>query len=218
MFSTAKVLAAPTAKAKASTKAEVQLNGLEQLAMVDALIKSLEGIKASLDADVKSEALDLFIQSAVDNNGKRPDSFRGLDGAASASIELRKRSTNSVLTEDQILLLGTKGVVGEVVVITTEMFGINPAYNADSGLLGKVEKALKGIVPEDFIVKQEGKSKTVVSEDTITAAFKALPSMKTPMARAFVEAVGTLAIKPKLETTDIGTLFNKVRDFMVEEV
>lgn len=208
MFSTAKVINPVAAKSSSGKdRAEFQMSGLEQLAQVDALIKSLEGIKGTLDADVKAQALELFIEHA---NGKRPESFRGLEGTASASVELRKRATTSPLTPEQQVLLAAAGIKGEKVITTNKMFGINPKYAEDNSLLAKVEAALAGIVPTDFIVLQEEKSKIVVTDQAIDAVFKA-----DEADRALVETVCVLAIKPKLESTDIGSIIDNVRAFLV---
>lgn len=223
MFSTAKVIA-PAAKTT-KAKAENQLEGLEQLAQVDALIKSLEAVKATLDAEVKSRALNIFIETA---NGRRPESFRGLEGTASASIELRKRSTTSPLNEDQIKLLASKGVAGEKVIVTNKMFGINPVHAENQELLAKVEAALKDIVPADFIVLQEEKSKIVVTDKAMETVFKEIHMARgaaknkeefaavSQEARTFIETVGVLAIKPTLQSTDVASLFDKVRGYVVE--
>lgn len=225
MFKTAKVIAKPAA-AKKSTKEEINIGNLKSYAELKSLIASLEGIAGSMEAGIKAESRDIFINMAA-QNGKRPESFRGIDGTASASVEMRKRSTMSVLTSDQQALLATLNIKGETVIVTQELYGINPAYAEDADMLGQVEAALSGIVPEDFIIKQEGKSKVVVNDDCMDAVFKAIEvhakSAKTDVqkdaaiaqARALVECVGVLALKPKLEVTDIGSIFDSVRAVVV---
>jgi hypothetical protein len=200
MFKTAKVV--ETKKPAKAGKAEVQVSGLKTLAEIDALIKALDTLKSTLSTEVKDFAFDHFYTTA---NGVRPTSFRGIDGDASASIEMRKKSTMSVLGEAEQQLLTEAGVPFEKMVGTVKMFGINPTYTTNDDLLAKVEAALTGIVPEDFIVVQEEKSKYVVTDATVEQAFAKNAS------REVIAAITVLAIKPKLAVTDIATIMDDVK-------
>lgn len=200
MFDKAAVV--KTAKPAKAGKTEVQVVGLKTLAEVDALIKALSTIQATLSAEVKTFAFDHFYTTA---HGVRPTSFRGVDGDASASIEMRKKSTMSVLGEAEQKLLTDAGVPFEKMVATQKMFGINPKYSEDQVLLAKVEAALTGQVPEDFIVVQEEKSKFVVTDATVEQAFAKSAS------RDVIAAVTVLAIKPKLAVTDIAAIMDDVK-------
>lgn len=200
MFKTAKVVA-PAKPAKAG-KNEVKLAGLKTLAEIDALIKALGSLKVTLDSEVKGVAFEHFYTHA---DGVRPTSFRGVDGDASASVELRKKATTSPLGEAEQALLTAANVPFEKMVGTVRMFGINPTYTANDELLAKVEAALTGIVPEDFIVVQEEKSKYVVTDDTVATAFKVNAS------REVIQAITVMAIKPKLATTDIAKIMDDVK-------
>jgi hypothetical protein len=204
MFKNAKVV--KEAKPAKAGKAEVEMPGLKTHAEIDALIKALTTIKGTLDVELKIEAMDKFME--LGQNGIRPESFRGIDGTASASIELRKRSTMSPLTTEQVALLAAHNVSVETLVGTHKMFGINPTYTENTDLLDKVEAALAGIVPEDFIVVQEEKSKIVVGEKTMIEAF----ANKAP--RAVIEAITVLAIKPKLAVTDIAAIMDSVKEMI----
>lgn len=228
MFSSAKVIAPKASAAKKSTKEEINIKNLRQFAQIKSLIASLEGIADSLDAGIKDEARDLFINMGMEN-GKRPDSFRGIDGDASASVELRKRSTASVLTDDQQALLATVGIQGETVTITQKLYGINPLYAENTEMLAEVEAALSDIVPADFIVLQEGRSKVVVNDGVMDSVFKTMEKQSNAAkteaqkeaaistARALIECVGTMALKPKLAVTDIASIFDDVRAAVIVE-
>lgn len=207
MFAKAKAVNVP--KAKAAGKDEVQLYGLETLAELDALIKALTTMKSTLDVEVKGAAFDRFVQIGKDNGGKRPDSFRGIDGKASASIELRKRSTASVLTQDEQDMMTKLGIPFEKMIGMQKMFGINPIYSENTDLLAKVETALAGVVPEDFIVVQEETSKMVVTDESVEMAFK-------KNIKEVIKAVTTLAIKPKLAVTDIGQIMDSVKAMITD--
>jgi O-acetyl-ADP-ribose deacetylase (regulator of RNase III) len=207
MFKNATVISpkAPAASKK-STKQEIALTGLLQLAELDAAIKALGGMKEALEQSVKAQAFDEFMDMAAD--GTRPESFRGVEGIASASVEMRKRSTNSALTESEVALLEAHGLKAEKVIATPKLFGINPKHAENTELLAAVEAALADIVPEDFIVIQEERSKMVVGDAVIEQAFKS----KSP--REVIQAVTTMALKPKLETTNIEAILADVRGML----
>jgi len=208
LFAAAGKVAAPKSPAKKADKAEVQLPGLQQLAEIDALMKALAGAKTSLEQEIKATAFQHFFDEAQET-AKRPDNFKGLDGIASASIEMRKRSTASALSEDEQKMFEANNLKFEKIVSVQQLFGINPAYASDDKLLQKVSAAIEKIVPADFIVVQEEKFKYVVGDETIEAAFK----NKAP--REIIEAVTVMAIKPKLESTDIATIIEDVKSLLV---
>ncbi len=208
LFGNAQPVVAKKVAGKKATKDEVQLVGLEQLTQIDALIKALSAAKLTLEADVKSAAFDHFFNEAQ-ATAKRPDNFRGVEGDATASIEMRKRSTASALSDDEVALFESYDLVVEKSISVQKLFGINPAYAADDKLLSKVSEAISKFVPADFIVVQEEKSKNIVDEATIEKAF----SIKAP--REIIEAVTVMAIKPKLNNTDIGQIIDSVKTLLV---
>jgi hypothetical protein len=208
LFANAKTVNPVKATKKSSTKNEVQIDGLKQLAEIDALMKALTAAKTTLEQSVKSDAFDHFFNEAQET-AKRPDNFRGIDGYASASVEMRKRATTSALSDEEVKMFEKYDLEVEKVVAVQKLFAINPSYASDDKLLQKVEEAIAQIVPVDFIVVQEEKSKNVVGEATIDKAF----SSKAP--REIIEAITVMAIKPKLETTDIGEIINSVKTLLV---
>lgn len=206
-FAKAKVIEAkPTGKAK-QDKLEVPVASLQKMAEIKALMQSLEGAYKSLEGQVKAAGFDAFLALETTT---RPDSFRGIDGMASASIEMRKRGTNSALNEDEVKVLEALGITPFKQVITTEMFGINPAYAGDEKLMARVEAALNKIggLPEDFIVQQAEVSKLVVTEEMMNAAF-------AKRDRAAIEIVTTMATKPKLnDGYPMEALFDNVKEIV----
>jgi hypothetical protein len=208
MFKTAKAIETTPAKKAADKKDQVALPGLLHLAEIDALMKSLAGLKTTLEQEVKAEGFDHFFDVAQ-KTGKRPDNFRGVDGIATASIEMRKRSTASALSEEEQALFEKHNLPTQKVVSVQKLFGINPAFANDDALLEKVSVALEGIVPDNFIVVQEEKFKIVVGDETMDAAF----TNKAP--REIIEAITVMAIKPKLESTDIAKIINDVKGMLL---
>jgi len=213
MFDNAKTVKTGT-KAKA-TKEFINIPGLLVSAGLDVVIKSLTALKKSKDAEIKETMMGLFAAKGVET-GKRPESFRGQDGAAEASCELRIRSSASALTEDEITLLASKNIPTETVVDTVETFVINPEYLADAKIMGAIEKALKGVkgIPEDLFLKQEGKSKTVVGEGAFDALFSA-KGITVEEALDLLPLISVPAIKPTLKDDDLGTAFDIARKMLV---
>lgn len=207
LFAKAKTLESkPTAKAK-QEKLEVPVANLQKMAEIKTLMQSLEGAYKSLEGEVKAAGFDAFLALETTT---RPESFRGTDGMASASIEMRKRGTNSALNEDEVKVLEALGITPFKQVIMTEMFGINPAYASDAKLMARVEAALTKIagLPEDFIVKQEEVAKLVVTEEMMNAAF-------AKRDRAAIEIVTTMATKPKLnDGYPMEQLFDNVKEIV----
>jgi len=211
IFAKAKaVTAKPTAAAK-KTKAEIEISGIMKLAEMKAMIASLEAASKTLEGEIKSAGFAEFLNMP---GSVRPESFKGVDGQASCSVEMRKRGTNSALNEAEVAVLESLGLFPFSQVITTEMFGINPIYAANEKLMEKVSKALEKIVPEDFIVLQEGVSKKVVDDALCDAAFK----MTGKDRATAVAMVTTMALKPKLDAGyDMSNLSSNVSSYMSAE-
>ena len=81
-----------------------------------------------------------------------------------------------------------------------DTFVINPAYINDSALMGKVAAKLNQVtdIPQDFIMKQEGVSKTVIGEGALDVMFK-LPAETV---EGLLRTVGVLALKPRFENLE----------------
>lgn len=193
LFAKAKAVPAKPAAAAKKTKQEIQISGIQQLAEMHALMASLKAASDTLAGEIKEQGFGEFLNMT---GSVRPESFKGIDGLASCSVEMRKRGTNSALNEAEVEVLKNLGLKPFTQVVTTEMYGINPAYAGDEALMNKVSKALEKLVPEDFFVLQEGVSKQVVDDAMCDAAFQ-MPAGKN-RAEA-VRIVTTMALKPKLD-------------------
>ena len=191
IFAKAKAVTTTKPAAGKKTKQEIAIAGVQNLAEIKAMMASLEAMAATLEGEIKEAGFSEFLDMETKI---RPESFKGIDGQASASVEMRKRGTNSALNADEVATLEAFGLTPFKQVITTEMFGINPAYAGDEKLMEKVSKAIEKIVPEDFIVLQEEKSKMVVNDELLDAAFKLAGDKRETALRI----VTTMALKPKL--------------------
>lgn len=209
LFAKATVIATkPTGKARADKK-EIALAGIQTLAEIEAMLKSLEAAKATIAGEIKEAGFAEFLEMET---SVRPESFKGIDGQATCSVEMRKRGTNSALNDDEVNVLEKLGLMPFKQVITQQMFGINPVFAADEALMNKVSKALEKIVPVGFIVLQEEVSKKVVNDELLDDAFK----MTDPEARkAALQIVTTMALKPKLNAEyDMSKLSANVNSYL----
>lgn len=212
LFATAKKAPAAAKPAKASEKKNVTIAGLTDLASVDALIKALESVKVTLEADVKAQVLVEFKRQVTET--KDYENFRGVDTGASASCEFKKRSIASALTADDIDMLNKYNIPFGKNVSVESCFRINPKYTEDSKLLEQISNAISKVkgVPEDFIEFQNSVEKNVVTADTISVACKN-PKAFDEVARV----IGVLSLKPKVEETKMAKLLDNVKELLIAE-
>lgn len=166
---------------------------IAKLAKINALLKSLESLRDEICSEAKLELTDYF--ATLD---KRPASFDIEDTNCKANVQLRRRSSASALSDEEIEVLKKHKVSVEKKVKQEESFTISQKYAKDKRLLAKVSKALSGIVPEDFIEYREEQSVLIASDDSLDAIFR----MEAKDARALLPVVSTLAIKTTFEDLD----------------
>lgn len=175
MFNKAKALKNPVAETKGKKKERDlrPLAGCEQLAHLDAVIKTATAAKETLQNGLSEQVREIFMEKLQKNGGQQPESFYGTEGLAEVNCQLRKRGTNSALNEDERKVFDEAKIPYHKEVITPELFAINPAYATDKKLLERVEKALAKLdLPEDFIVLQEERHKYVVDDECLAKALK----------------------------------------------
>jgi hypothetical protein len=174
MFATAPIAAGPVSK-KAKDKTEtIPTKGIHLLAALQVLKKNVEGQIATVEADVKDIMLSTFTEKAFVGK-KKPESYTGTDNGSSASLQCKARASSSALTDAELEILADYKIPVETLVTREETFIINPAYAdlsdaENKAMLDKVEQALAGLgLPADFIQRQLGISKKIVSDETIAA-------------------------------------------------
>lgn len=197
MFAKAKDKATKTVAkgGKKNAKPEFAIDELDTIAAIDAVMKSLEAMKKTVEADVKDQMKDIFATEGLKKH-VRPKNFKGFDNNSFASCELKKRSTRSTLSEDEVNLLDKHGIPYDVVSDVTTTFIINPAYAQDEDLLATVGELLDGHVPDDFIEMQTGVDRRVVSDRSLDQAFDA--KTKKDLLN-LLNVVGTFSLKPKYD-------------------
>ena len=212
------VILKPVKSIAKKTKDEIEMPGLKTVAMVDALIKTLSTLQSTLTKELKDTAAVLFYTQAAES-GKAPVTFRGVDGDASGAFECRKRSTNSPLAEDEVELLVKSGLIIEEQTIVPEMFGFNSELIKNPKTMALIEGLLgpaiaTGKLPAGLIVKQEKVSKRVVTDQTLADAC----SMKSKLSPVVLSMLTSLAIKPKLEVTDLSAILAEVTSIIAPVV
>lgn len=173
--------------AKKSEKERIGVTGLENYAVVDKVVKAFTALQKTLGEEVKDEMVGIFAGIGKQTK-KRPENFTGFEGGdVTASCELRCRPSNSPLTDEEVDLLTAADIPFQEV---PETYLINPAYSTDASLLEKVAKALESVkgLPEDFILKQDGKR--VASAESIDKVFE------KGLATSLLPLVVVPAVKP----------------------
>lgn len=213
LFTQAKVVPAKQAKAKVE-KSTVEIEGLETYSAICAVEKALKALKETYKGAIETHIVDQFVIDGT-RAKKRPANFKGSEGSATASCELRKRSSISGLNDEEIILLNKYGIETSVESNAVETFIINPAYKDDQAILGKVSEALgkvKGL-PADFIQMQEATKKTIVTDASLDQVF-ALPEKAV---RELIRVVGVLAVKPTLAGVDVREALESLKDVIAPE-
>lgn len=203
LFDQAKTMAPAPKRALTKNKAEIEIAGIEHLAMIDALQKTLETLRGTIESEVKTAAAERFT-AYIQETGRKPENFTAVEGGAFASVQFRRKSSAYALSEEAVALLREEGIEPEKTIVTPELFAINPTYASDQALLSKVEKALSKIVPDDFIVAQPEVSKLVATEETLNAAISKKASA------AVIQSLTTIACSLKLKNTDMGAILDFV--------
>lgn len=216
MFATAKTLKTGTASKAKKEAAEVHIEGIEAVAALDAVIKSLKALQETYAAQAKGNMTAEFIKLGLAKGG-RPANFRGTEGIASASCEMRARSSASPFQSDEVAMLDEAEIPTQVLTDGVETFGINPEHLKNDEMLRVMEKALqplvaKGKLPTDLFVKLEPPKRTVLAEGAVDVLFTRSPET----VRKLLPVVTTMAIKPTLgkdtKTADAFALVEKLME------
>lgn len=160
-------------KSKGSKRPEIEVEGVEQIAALEAIISALTARKDTLAAQIKEEVVGQMVAEATET-GKRPTNPRLVEGNGSCGFELRARSSASALTDEVFDMLAAAGVPVVEKVITPSYLAVNPEYADNQDMLAKADKYLSGKpgIPSDFIIQTEAVSKKIVGEGAIEAVFE----------------------------------------------
>ena len=193
--------AAPTtitvkvSKSKSESRPVHAVNGLSELAAINSLMATLEGLKEGFEAQVKAEGLDIFTTLAL-KAGIKPETFNLVDDMSTGQFQMRKRSTASPLTEAEVAICKAYSIPTVENVKVQERFVFNPEVLQDQVAMEKISKAL-GRIPElkgmTIVQKQEEQKTTVIADGGIEAscALKDKAQMVAALAVSGVQALKT---------------------------
>jgi hypothetical protein len=193
-FTNAAVVTQTKPPPKKPTVKEVVIEGMEELAALKQLKKSVDGA-----IEIKEAAIKLLIKNQFVEDGcrmeMRPPNFKAVEGLGEASCQLRARSINSALSEEEIELFRQHDIPMEEIHSVETCFRFNPKYTGDMDLLNRIDRQLSRVkdVPDDLIEKQEGISRWVAAEGALDALFK----KGHIIVRQLLESAGTLAMRAK---------------------
>lgn len=183
MFDKAKATApAKTAGKGKAAKAVFDITSLREYAALKNAQKQIDAALETLKEEVNEQALEIFL------NSQDPKSFQGVDRDTTASLQLRRRSSRSTLSDAERELLEGNGV--SIKKTEDSRFYISRSYSDNHELLAKVSEALDGIVPDDFIGHTG--DKYIVDTDALVQALK-IADVDTR--RDVVNVVGTQAAR-----------------------
>lgn len=196
IFDTAPVAATvKVSKTKAEKRAVHAVEGLSELAAIDALIASLQAARLGFEGQVKDQGQEIYVSEAL-KTGLKPETFNLVDDMSTGQYQVRKRSTASPLTDDEIALCEAMGLPTVKNTKVEKRFVFNPEAIKDQAVMEKVSKALTRI-PElkdmNIVQLQEAVETVVVADGAIEKActLKVKSQMVAALALVSVPAIRT---------------------------
>lgn len=162
---------------KNHTKVEIGAE-LDDLAALRLLEKALKGVSDQIGSAVKTQVAAIFGREMFQTK-RKPDTLIGFGERALAYLIPSKKSTASNLDEQTLGILEELGAPVEVLESQPERIILNPRLVDDPVLLELVSEVLqsdKRTRHLDIFQKQPSRSKTVVTEETISVAAKNVQS------------------------------------------
>lgn len=182
--------ATPPTKGKGAESFEV--DGVKKLAALDTVIRALSTLRDTSEQEIKQAAADEAVIRGM-KAGKQPENFDLTDEDASAGFQLRKRSSRSVLKDEEIEILNQFKISTEEIVDREEMYGVNPKYAQDQATLEKVSKFLVKAGLDDFIMMQTKVARRVTTETSIAEVFQKIKTADE--VKQLLPLVSSLALK-----------------------
>jgi hypothetical protein len=187
-------------KARSETP-EVKVDGVNEIAALDALIAMLLAVRDEYIAKFKQQAAERFLREGLARK-RRPQNYKAVDSGASASVQLRAK--RQALTEDAVALCVEHGIDIEEEVKIVASFIIAPEYASDGVFISEFERRCGSQLRamEDrrgpIIRKQPGWSAHKISECGQDAIF----DRPEEVARLLFPIAFSLAVKATLEVDD----------------
>jgi hypothetical protein len=202
-----KATPASTGKRK-NTKPQFDIESLRDYAALKNAAKQIDAALELLKEEVNEQAFNLFMER------RDASSFNGVDGDTTASLQLRRRTSRSVLSESEMNILESHNI--DIEKTEDSRFYIDRRYSDNADLLGQVSEALNGIVPDDFfghtgdkyVVGGEALSQTMKIDDdsdrAVVAKIVGTQAARTKFGGSNEEALDILreVIFPKPESVE----------------
>lgn len=187
------------------------------------LYAALHYIFNQIDSDMKGEAgnpiretmMDHFVTTGI-ARGATPKNPKGVDGQSKvdASLQLRRKSSQTALTEEQCATLDGLKIPYETVTLAPHTLRIRPdVFESDKATLNKmIDCLVKNGFDESMFETQLPNVKCCVTDDTISALFRtanaaaALPKGQNPLLPARVREILEFLASPSIRPTFHGTL------------
>jgi hypothetical protein len=170
-----KVEAVAAPKSRIVGKVPTTVKGLARLAALKTLLANVETMIEAEEAGVRKSVLDILIANGK-KSAKKPDSIyvaeTGEGFNATANATLRRRASNSVISEEEAEILTANGIPFEIMEKTPEMLAVNPEHAGNAELLAKVDRATAKLgLPEDFIIMIPAETKKVATDESVDKLF-----------------------------------------------
>ncbi len=193
--------ASPAAKAglKKSSRDYETVDGVEMCASINVVEDTLAALRELHEGDVKVAMQNRTVALGAQHH-KHPGNYFGEEGDGEASLQIKKRASNSKLDENQVAMLTQYGIPFETV---PNSYKLNPKYVENETLMKKVNAALNKIpdMPDDIWVEVPGKA--IVNDESIAAVFR-LNDKDT--INNLLPLVTTLAVAATLKETSAASL------------
>lgn len=199
-FFAVKPIAPKGAAAKAKDFTEVE--GLESYTAFDVVGKAAGALKDADGVALKPELIAGFIAEGCEL-GKQPENYHGKEGAAEASIQMRRKTVKSPLDALQLKAIENakvKDAKGRLVAANIPVQKINATFEVNEKYMGNIKmmETLNALLadsefPEDLFV-QNSEERHVVTDETITAIFK---TGDEDLAAKLIPMVAQITIVPK---------------------
>jgi hypothetical protein len=193
LTATTTIVQEPKGKKVAPVQIEMG-SDLTSFAACTTLIKSLKLAADVFEVKVKDRMTTLFTSMGLEA-GKRPANFTGIADFATASCQLKQRSSASALNTEDATFLRSKGITVNETVVQEAGTMINPEVLANPALKAKIEAALSlidfgGVDP---IVLQPKVIKFTVADESLDQVF----GLAAEEVAQTLPMVSTLAVSPK---------------------
>ena len=217
MFDMAPVVEVKAPESKDKKSREVNLGtSLDYLAAINALTESLMSVKTVYEQEIKTQMLEDFVDTSMAKE-RRADNFTGKGPNSQANCQMKKRSSASKLSEEEVALLKSNGISVDTAIVSEEIpehFYFNPEILSNPEIAAIISEKLSEI-PElegkQVIIKQAKRDK-VTKEIVSDNSFDEIARLKDrELVKQLLSIVSSLAIKDKLNTQDMDVVMDLVR-------